>query len=368
MRWNQETKGIVDSDLTTTQQTELSLRCSELEYNLRPRLELRSIELRRREQKPMDHTTDTDIIAQLQLLRDNLKRVIRGKDEIVEEVIVALVAGGSVLLEDVPGVGKTTLAKALAASVDLQFQRVQCTPDLLPADIFGFSIFNPQSGSFDFRRGPVFTNVLLVDEINRASPRTQSALLEAMAEQQVTVEGTHYELPPPFMVLATQNPLGFQGTFPLPESQLDRFLFQISLDYPDAESEVDILFDQVADHPVKTLPAVLSREEVLLCQTRARAVQVERCVAEYIVAIVQRSREDARLQFGASPRGSLMLFRAAQAIALVQQRTFVLPDDVQRAAPLVLSHRVVPVRGAQGGASSRRDIIESLVQDTAVPV
>ena len=317
----------------------------------------------------MDHVRIDDIetTGKLEGLRENLRSVIRGKDEIVENVIVALVAGGSVLIEDVPGVGKTTLAKTLAASVDLDFKRVQCTPDLLPADVFGFSVFNPRDGGFHFRRGPIFTNVLLVDEINRASPRTQSALLEAMAEQQVTVEGTHHDLPPPFMVLATQNPLGFQGTFPLPESQLDRFLFQLSLNYPDVESEIEILYDQVSVHPVDKILPVLSRAEVLQVQAQARAVRVERCVARYVVEIVQRTREDDRLRLGCSPRGSLMLFRAAQAHALLHQRRFVLPDDVQRVAPLVLTHRVVGARAASAGTAARRAIIEDLVRQVAVP-
>ena len=317
----------------------------------------------------MDHVAADDrrIGRKLAGLRENLKSVIRGKDEIIEDIIVALVAGGSVLIEDVPGVGKTTLAKSLAASVDLEFKRVQCTPDLLPADIFGFSVFNPRDGDFHFRRGPIFTNVLLVDEINRASPRTQSALLEAMAEQQVTVEGVHHDLSLPFMVLATQNPLGFQGTFPLPESQLDRFLFQLSLDYPDADSEVEILYDQISVHPVSKILPVLSRSEILQSQAQARAVKVERCIARYIVDIVNRTREDDRLRLGCSPRGSLMLFRAAQAQAMVRQRRFVLPDDVQRVAPLVLVHRVVEARTAYAGAAARREIIEDLVRQVAVP-
>ena len=313
-------------------------------------------------------TVDARVGSKLQRLRENLNFVIRGKDQIVEEIIIALVAGGSVLIEDVPGVGKTTLAKALAASVDLGFQRVQCTPDLLPADIFGFSVFNPQSGGFEFRRGPVFTNVLLVDEINRASPRTQSALLEAMAEQQVTVEGTHNDLPPPFMVLATQNPLGFQGTFPLPESQLDRFLFQLSLDYPDAATEVEILYDQMLLSPVHEISPVLTRNEVLQCQLQARHVKVERCVADYMIEIVHRTRDDARLRLGCSPRGSLMLCRAAQATAYMQRREFVLPDDVQRVAPLVLTHRVVPAHSSQAGTPWQREIVQDLVRQVDVPV
>ncbi len=313
-------------------------------------------------------TTNASAATRLPSLRSNLTSVIRGKDRIVDDIIVALVAGGSVLIEDVPGVGKTTLAKALAASLDLDFQRVQCTPDLLPADIFGFSVFNPQNGSLEFRPGPIFTNVLLVDEINRASPRTQSALLEGMAEQQVTVEGKHHDLPPPFMVLATQNPLGFQGTLPLPESQVDRFLFQLSLDYPDAQSEVEILYDQADAHPIHDIRPVLSREDVLACQAAARSVRVERSVADYMVEIVQRTRRDSRLRLGCSPRGSLMLFRAAQANALIHQRDYVLPDDVLRVAPLVLAHRVVAARSAQAGASWRSEIIDDLIQQVDVPV
>jgi MoxR-like ATPase len=313
-------------------------------------------------------TAAARIGTQLEALRDSLTSVIRGKGEIVEQAIIALVAGGSILIEDVPGVGKTTLAKALAASLDLDFQRVQCTPDLLPADIFGYSVFDPRSGSFEFRRGPIYTNLLLVDEINRASPRTQSALLEAMAEQQVTVEGIRRALPLPFLVLATQNPLGFQGTFPLPESQLDRFLFQLCLGYPDGESEIEILYGQPSRRPLEELSAVLTRDELLECQAQVDAVKVERCVADYLMRIVYRTRDDARLKLGCSPRGALMLFRAAQAAALVRQRDFVLPDDVQRVAPLVLPHRLVAARGAQGELAVRRRIVEELIQQVDVPV
>ena len=200
------------------------------------------------------------------LLRKNLNSVIRGKQDVIDRLLVAVFAGGSALLEDVPGVGKTTLARALASSISLDFQRIQCTPDLLPSDVFGFSVFNQKEASFQFRPGPIFCNVLLVDEINRASPRTQSALLEAMAESQVTVEGTRHELKPPFMVIATQNPLGFQGTNPLPEAQLDRFAVQLSMDYPDAESEIDMLFAQAGTHPLERIDAVLSKQQLLDCQ------------------------------------------------------------------------------------------------------
>jgi MoxR-like ATPase len=297
-----------------------------------------------------------------------LNAVIRGKADVVDALIVALVAEGSVLLEDVPGVGKTTIAKTLAAAVDLKFERVQCTPDLLPGDFSGFSIFNQQSGSFQFRRGPLFTNLLLVDEINRASPRTQSALLESMAERQVTVDGQHHRLDPPFMVLATQNPLGFHGTFPLPEAQLDRFLFQLSLDYPDAESEIDILVDQMQREKMNEAPPIVDRHDILAMQQSAREVRVDRSVVEYMVAIARRTRDDSRLRIGCSPRGTLMFYRAAQAWAFVAGRDFVLPDDAQSVAPLVLAHRIVSARGGDLSHALRREIIFDTMQQVAVPV
>ncbi len=312
--------------------------------------------------------SDAQTAEKLVELRRNLASVIRGKQDVLEDLIVAVVAGGSVLLEDVPGVGKTTLAKALAASVDLEFRRVQCTPDLLPADIFGFSVFNPADGSFSFRRGPIFTNLLLVDEINRASPRTQSALLEGMAEHQITVEGTRYVLASPFIVLATQNPLGFQGTYPLPESQLDRFLFQLSMDYPDRESEIEILYDQMAANPLDEIESVMSRDELLRCQALAREVHVERSVAGYLIDLVQRTRKDSRLRLGCSPRGALMLVRAAQARAFVLGRDYVVPDDVQHVAPLVLSHRVAPVGHRFDSTHACREIIVDLMNQLDVPV
>ena len=223
----------------------------------------------------------------LQKLRAGLQRVIRGKEAVIDQALVALLAGGSVLIEDVPGVGKTTLAKALATSLDLEFQRVQCTPDLMPADIFGFSVFHPQEGAFHFRPGPIFCNVLLVDEINRASPRTQSALLEAMEERQVTIEGVRHDLPTPFFVLATQNPLGFQGTSALPESQLDRFLLQLAMDYPSSENEVQMLFDQMDGHPLQEVAPVLSRDELIDCQRAVRETRVDESVAQYLVTIAR---------------------------------------------------------------------------------
>lgn len=306
---------------------------------------------------------------QLGQLRSTLGGVIHGKDTVIEHLMTAIVAGGSVLLEDVPGVGKTTLAKTLAAALDLDFQRVQSTPDLLPGDIFGVSVFNPQDNSFRFRKGPIFCQLLLVDEINRASPRTQSALLEAMAEHQVTVDGERYPLEEPFFVIATQNPVGYQGTFPLPEAQLDRFLFCLSMDYPDRESEIEILFDQMTSHPLEEVAPVMSRDDLIACQKRARTVNVDRSVAEYIVAIAEYTRDPSRFRLGCSPRGSLMLCRAAQARALIQNRDYLLPDDVQLVAPLVLNHRLISSQANSiSGAKQQTTAIIQMLNEIPVPV
>lgn len=311
---------------------------------------------------------ENEILAQINLLRENLSKVILGKHEVVDQIILGLISGESILIEDVPGVGKTTLAKALASSVQLEFQRVQCTPDLLPADIFGFSILNPQDGSFTFRPGPIFCNVLLVDEINRASPRTQSALLEAMAERQVTVEGKLHKLEPPFVVLATQNPSTHHGTFPLPESQLDRFLLQISIDYPSPETEADILFSQSGSNPLDDLSTVLSKEDILACQNHVQGIHVERSVADYLVSIVNQTRNDERIVLGSSPRGSIMLFRASQAMAFLSGRDFVLPDDIQKVAPYVLSHRIEMERGFDRKLKTSQNLIRDIVDQVSVPV
>ncbi|MEX0703817.1 MAG: MoxR family ATPase [Planctomycetales bacterium] len=305
--------------------------------------------------------------AKLDALSASLSHVILGKPETVDLLIVALLAGGSVLMEDVPGVGKTTLAKALAKSIDVDFQRVQFTPDLLPSDILGSSVYNPQDGSFRFRRGPIFCNVLLADEINRASPRTQSALLEAMSELQATVDGVRHELEAPFLVLATQNPVEFHGTYPLPEAQLDRFLVQLDIGYPDVETEVSILYAQVDEHPLTGLEPVLSREDVTGLQRLVRGVTVEASVSRYLVDIVRETRSDPRLKLGVSPRGSLMLFRAAQAAALLAGRDYVLPDDVQRLAPHVLPHRVMLTSKAKYGSDTKGQVIAEIVERIPVP-
>ena len=304
----------------------------------------------------------------LRRLQENLAHVIRGKAECLEILTIALQAGGSVLMEDVPGVGKTTLAKALAKSVDLSFNRVQFTPDLLPADILGSSIYNPVDGQFNFRPGPIFSHVLLADEINRASPRTQSALLEAMSESQATIEGTRHPLPAPFLVLATENPVEFHGTYPLPEAQLDRFLVLINIGYPDAATELEILYSQQSEHPLDGLRPVLSKEELLEMQRQVCEVKVAKNVGRYMVEIVDRTRRDPRLRLGVSPRGTLMLFRASQASAYLHGRDYVLPDDVQALTGYVLPHRLMLTSQSKYGGATKAEIIADIVKQVAVPV
>jgi len=300
-------------------------------------------------------------------LTDALSEVVRGNRQCIETLVISLLSNGSVLMQDVPGVGKTTLAKAVAKAIDVPFHRIQFTPDLLPADILGSSIYNPVEGTFDFRPGPIFCNVLLADEINRASPRTQSALLEAMSESHATIEGQRLELPTPFLVLATQNPVEFHGTYPLPEAQLDRFLVQLELGYPDAETEVQILYAQAETHPLDHLQPVLSQDEVLTLQDMVRKIRVEEVISQYIVEIVRQTREDARLKLGVSPRGSLMLFRACQAAALTAGRDYVLPDDVQRLAPYVLPHRLIMTSKAKYGGLSTKDVVAEILGRVKVP-
>jgi len=307
------------------------------------------------------------LLGKLNEVKAGLQSVIRGKAPVIDAVLTSVLAEGSVLLEDVPGVGKTTLAKSLASLIELNFQRVQCTPDLLPADILGSSIYQPNSGTFEFRPGPIFCDLLIADEINRASPRTQSALLEAMAEGQITVDGTRHQLEKPFLVIATQNPAGYEGTFPLPESQLDRFLLRLSMDYPDASSEIDLLLDQPTDDPDFRLQAVMTRQELTVLQQYVRELNVDRKIAKYIVDLASATRFDSRIRTGCSPRGSKMLLRAAQAKAVLEGRDYVLPDDVQALAPSVFSHRV-SLRNASLNASDSMAIQQEIVAQVGVPV
>lgn len=314
-----------------------------------------------------DENTRKDLLDGIDKVRSDLNRVIRGKGDVIDSVLIAMLAEGSVLLEDVPGVGKTTLAKSIAGLIDLQFQRVQCTPDLLPADILGSSIFQPGAGTFEFRPGPIFCDLLIADEINRASPRTQSALLEAMAEGQVTIDGQRYDLQQPFLVVATQNPSGFEGTFPLPESQLDRFLLRLSMNYPDQESEIELLLDQPTDDPNFQLEPAMHRDDLIRLQFLVRNAKVDRKVAEYVVELSNATRRDSRLRVGCSPRGSKMLLRAAQARAVLLGREFVVPDDVQALAVPVMGHRVA-LRSVSSSADESTHVISEIVEQTEVPV
>ncbi len=283
-------------------------------------------------------------------------------------MIVSLLAGGSVLIEDVPGVGKTTLAKALAKSIDAKFRRVQFTPDLLPADILGSSIYNPVSGNFKFDPGPVFCNILLADEINRASPRTQSALLEAMNENQATIEGRRYPLPKPFIVIATENPIEFHGTYPLPEAQLDRFLVRFGIGYPAVEVEVDILKSHAHSEPIDRIQPVLQLEQVRQIQQEAANVHVDESILEYIVDIVHTTRRDNRLKLGISTRGTLMLSQAARARAYFQKRDYVIPDDVLWIVPYVLPHRILLSSKTHHSGITAKQIVMDIVGRIKVPV
>ncbi|MDP9152429.1 MAG: MoxR family ATPase, partial [Myxococcota bacterium] len=279
--------------------------------------------------------TATSTLARV---RSALRTVLEGKDDVIDRVLVGVLAGGHVLLEDVPGVGKTTLAKGIARVFDVEFVRVQFTPDLLPGDILGTQILNPREGTFSFHKGPIFTNVLLADEINRASPRTQSALLEAMNESQATIDGVTHRLPQPFFVIATQNPADFSGTYPLPEAQLDRFFLRVTIGYPAHDAEVRMLFGHQRSLPIDAVPRGASKDELLALQSSVRDVLVKDDVARYIVRIVARTRESPELELGVSPRGALSLFRAAQARAVLQGRDYATPDDVQALAASVLAH------------------------------
>ena len=301
-------------------------------------------------------------------LRNNLASVILGKEETIIQMMIALFSGGNILLEDVPGVGKTTLAKALARSLDAEYNRIQFTPDLLPADILGSSIFNPQTGQFTFRKGPLFTNILLADEINRASPRTQSALLEAMTEQQATIEGVRHPLDAPFVVVATQNPIEYHGTYPLPEAQLDRFAMRLDLGYPNAKNELEILYAQRQAQPLENIQPIADCSTLLEIQRTVREIGVERSVGQYIVDLATATRNDPRIRLGASPRASLMYFRAAQARAFMQQREYVVPDDVKSLAVAILSHRIVLDSKARYKGQERAAIVNDIVSSVSVPL
>src|SRR4051794_30944746 len=300
------------------------------------------------------------VAALAQRLSENISRAVKVPEGALRNIIVALLAEGHVLIEDYPGVGKTALARALARSLDAEYARVQCTADLLPADVVGTNVFNQREARFEFRPGPVFANVVLVDEINRASPKTQSGLLECMQERHVTVDVVTHELARPFLVIATQNPIEYEGTYPLPEAQLDRFMVRVQLGYPSPEEEAAMLAEHAAGDRVLDLETVASVSEIVAAQTAAAAVHASEALRRYVVALLESTRGDARTELGASPRAGLMLLKAAKALAALNSRDHALPDDVQALAPSVLSHRLLLAPEAAG--VSRREIVEDALE------
>ncbi|WP_377891813.1 AAA family ATPase [Alkalihalobacillus sp. R86527] len=299
---------------------------------------------------------------------ENIENVMVGKREVTELSLVALLAGSHVLLEDVPGVGKTMMVRALAKSVGAGFNRIQFTPDLLPSDLTGVSVFNQREMMFEFRKGPLLGNIILADEINRTSPKTQSALLEGMEEGSVTVDGETHILPQPFFVMATQNPIEYEGTYPLPEAQLDRFLLKLKMGYPSPEEELEVLNRTEHGHPIDSIESALEIDELISMQKKVREVFVEQSVKQYIIDIVSRTRHNTSIYLGASPRGSLSLMKAAQAYAFMRNRDYVLPDDIKYLAPYVLSHRVLLKSEAAFEGQQSEQIIKEIVQRVKVPI
>jgi len=304
----------------------------------------------------------------IQEIIENVEKVIIGKRQVIEYFLTAILSNGHILLEDIPGVGKTMLSRAMAISLGMSFKRIQCTPDLLPSDITGVSVFNQKTQEFEFRPGPVFANLVLADEINRATPRTQSSLLECMEERQVTVEGVSIKLPRPFIVMATQNPIEYEGVFPLPEAQLDRFLMKLSIGYPSYEDEMEIVKMQRLRHPIEELKPVASLEEVLSLQEKIKEVYVDETIIQYILDIVSATRRHSDIAVGSSPRGSLALYRTSQALAYIRGRDYVLPDDVKELAPLVLSHRIILKSESYLRGYTQRGVISSILASVEVPV
>ena len=298
---------------------------------------------------------------------DNVEKVIFGKHEVVQSTLIALLSDGHLLIEDVPGVGKTMLARSLAASIGCRFERIQFTPDMLPSDVTGVSIYNQKTQEFEFRPGPIMAQIVLTDEINRATPKTQSALLEAMEERQITVDGVTHFLDRPFLVMATQNPIEYEGTFPLPEAQLDRFLMRISLGYPAAEREIDILDAQQYHHPIEDLSQVIDVEELLWAQQQIREMYIDPLIKEYIVNLSNATRQHPDIYLGASPRGSLALYRTCQARAVIQGRDYVIPDDVKALAEVTLAHRLIVSPSARIKDVDPRSVVAEILDTLPVP-
>lgn len=298
---------------------------------------------------------------------ENVEKVIVGKSKSIELAVVALMCRGHALIEDVPGVGKTMLARSIARSAGCEFKRIQFTPDLLPTDVTGVSIYNQKTGDFEFRPGPIIAQIVLADEINRATPKTQSAMLEAMEERQVTVEGITHKVPSPFMVMATQNPVEYEGTFPLPEAQLDRFLLLVTLGYPTHEEELAIIEGQQISHPIDSLEPVTNAKEIIELQESVRQIFVDDLIKQYIVTVVDATRGHTDIALGASPRGSLALFRGSQALALMRDRDFVLPDDVKELTAPMLSHRIIVSAAARMRGIKSSEIINNIVNEIPVP-
>jgi MoxR-like ATPase len=301
-------------------------------------------------------------------LRENVQKVIVGKDDVINLTLVAVLCEGHILLEDVPGIGKTTLARTLAVSLGCSFQRIQFTPDLLPSDVTGLSWFNQKDQEFQFRPGPIISQVVLADEINRATPRTQAALLEAMQERQVTVDGVTRKLPRPFLVMATQNPVELEGTFPLPEAQVDRFMLRINLGYPTEAEENNILERFRADEPLESLEAVATAEQIIELQAQRKEIRVEDSVREYIVKVARTTRDHPEIDLGASPRATMALYQSAQAWAAIADRDFIIPDDVKAVAPSVLTHRLMISPQAQLRGRTTEELISDIVASVPVPV
>ena len=300
-------------------------------------------------------------------LKKNIQKVIVGKDEVIDLLLVCILCSGHTLLEDVPGMGKTMLAKALSKSIDSSFSRVQFTPDLLPSDLMGLNYFNQKEGKFVFKRGPIMNQIILADEVNRATPKTQSSLLEAMEEHQVTVDGVTYQLEEPFFVIATQNPVETSGTFELPEAQMDRFFMRISMDYPTVEEEKMILYRFKEDNPLNNLLAVSSSEDIIKARREVEKIHVSEVVTEYIIDLVNETRNHKDLDLGVSPRGSLALFKGSQAYAALKGRNYVLPDDVKNIAVEVLSHRIIVSSHAEALGIKSESLIQAIVENTKAP-